>query len=317
MGVHGDRAALLQPLLGGDRRALARALTLVESRETGFRELLRGIAPHLGCAHRVGVTGAPGVGKSSLVAVLVTKARAKGMTVAVLAVDPTSPFTGGALLGDRVRMTDHVGDDGVFVRSMASRGALGGLSTATGDALDVLDAGGFDLILTETVGAGQVDVEIAHESETTLVLFAPGAGDAIQAMKRGLMEVADLWVVNKADDASAEKVRGDLVGSLSLHDPPDDLEERVLLTSAKDGTGVDGLLGMLCARRAALESSGAREDLARGRIRRRLAAASRDLVAERLVGASADSLIDAVVTGDRSVHDAVEDILRMDDGDTT
>ncbi|NRA96092.1 MAG: methylmalonyl Co-A mutase-associated GTPase MeaB [Planctomycetes bacterium] len=314
MGTPGHDSDLLQPLLDGDRRALARSLTLVESRGPGFRNLLRGIAPRLGRAHRVGVTGAPGVGKSSLVAALVATARNNGMSIAVLAVDPTSPFTGGALLGDRVRMTDHVGDEGVFVRSMASRGALGGLSTATGDALDVLDAAGFDLILTETVGAGQVDVEVAHESETTLVLFAPGAGDAIQAMKSGLMEVADLWVVNKADDVRAEKVRADLVGSLSLHEPPDDLEERVVLTSAKDGSGVGDLLEKLCARRAELESSGARGDLARGRIRRRLTAAARDLVSERLLGSAADSLIDAVVTGERSVHDAAEDILRTDDG---
>ena len=191
---------LLGPLLSGDRRSLARALTVVEARSAGFKELLQGIAPKLGRAHRVGLTGAPGVGKSSMVTSLTRAARARSLTVAVLAVDPTSPLSGGALLGDRVRMTDHAGDAGVFVRSMASRGAFGGLSPTAGDAVDVLDAAGFDLILVETVGAGQVDVEIAHESETTLVLFAPGAGDGIQAMKSGLMEVADYWVVNKADD---------------------------------------------------------------------------------------------------------------------
>jgi len=298
--------ALLQPLLDGDRRALARALTSVESRSDGFRELLRGIAPALGKAHRVGLTGAPGVGKSSLAAALVTAARAEGMTVAVLAVDPTSPFSGGALLGDRVRMTSHIGDPGVFVRSMASRGALGGLSTATGDALDVLDAAGFDLLIIETVGAGQVDIEVSHEADTTLVLFAPGAGDGIQAMKSGLMEVADLWVVNKADDDRSAGVRGDLIAALSLHEPPEDLEERVVLTSAATSDGVVELLRALSARRERLDASGERARLSRERVRRRVAGAARDLVADRMSGAAADALVDAVIAGQRSVHDAAE-----------
>lgn len=301
--------ALLQPLLDGDRRALARALTLVESRRQGFRDLLRGVAPSLGRAHRVGLTGAPGVGKSSLAAALVTAARAADLRVAVLAVDPTSPVSGGALLGDRVRMTDHVGDAGVFVRSMASRGALGGLSTAAGDALDVLDAAGFDLILVETVGAGQVDVEVSQEADTTLVLFAPGAGDGIQAMKSGLMEVADFWVVNKADDDGAERVRADLTSALSLHEPPEDLEERVVLVSAKTSMGVPELLRAMTARRDAMAASGVVGDLMRDRIRRRVAAAARDLVADRMAGDAAGDLVDDVIAGRRSVHDAAEAAL--------
>ncbi len=306
---------LLGPLLSGDRRSLARALTVVEARSAGFKELLQGIAPKLGRAHRVGLTGAPGVGKSSMVTSLTRAARARSLTVAVLAVDPTSPLSGGALLGDRVRMTDHAGDAGVFVRSMASRGAFGGLSPTAGDAVDVLDAAGFDLILVETVGAGQVDVEIAHESETTLVLFAPGAGDGIQAMKSGLMEVADYWVVNKADDPRAAQVRTDLINSLSLNEPPEDLEERVLLASARDGDGIDALLEVLCQRRAELEASGKQADRMVRRVRRRLAAAARDLVAERLSGEHSASLVDSVLRGERSVYDAARDMLAPDDGE--
>ncbi|MAG59014.1 MAG: methylmalonyl Co-A mutase-associated GTPase MeaB [Planctomycetes bacterium] len=301
---------LLDRIASGDRRALARGLSSVEDRAPGFRDLLRGASGSAGAAHRVGLTGAPGVGKSTLVSALTTEARKRGRRVAILAIDPSSPFTGGALLGDRVRMTDHLLDQDVFVRSMASRGAQGGLSTATGDALDLLDAAGFDLVLVETVGAGQGDVDVAAEAETTCVLFAPGAGDAIQAMKSGLMEVADLWVVNKADDDRAERVRADILSSLMLHDPPDDLDERVRMVSASTGSGVAALLDALDARLDQLEASGARAESRRERIRYRVGRAAAETLREATETSSSDALVDDVLQGRSSVHDAAEALLR-------
>lgn len=193
-------AELVARLVAGERRALARLITRVEegSRER-LREVVRLLHPHTGNAHLVGITGPPGVGKSTLISALIAEWRRRRRTVAVLAIDPTSPFSGGALLGDRVRMQDHVLDPGVFVRSMASRGHLGGLSWAAPQGLLVLDAAGFDIVVVETVGVGQAEVEIASVADTTVVTLAPGMGDAIQAAKAGILEVADVFCVNKAD----------------------------------------------------------------------------------------------------------------------
>ena len=197
---------LVAQLLAGERRALARLITRVEdgSREQ-LREVVRLLHPHTGNAHLVGITGSPGVGKSTLASALITTWRGRSRTVAVLAIDPTSPFSGGALLGDRVRMQDYVLDPGVFVRSMASRGHLGGLSWATPLGLLVLDAAGFDIVVVETVGVGQAEVEIASIADTTVVTLAPGMGDAIQAAKAGILEVADVFCVNKADRSGADQ----------------------------------------------------------------------------------------------------------------
>lgn len=206
-----EASQLVARLLAGERRALARLLTKVEdgSREQ-LREVVRLLHPHTGKAHLVGITGAPGVGKSTLVSALIAEWRRRGRTVAVLAVDPTSPFSGGALLGDRVRMQDHVLDAGVFVRSMASRGHLGGLSWATPQALLVLDAAGFDIVVVETVGVGQAEVEIASVADTTVVTLAPGMGDAIQVAKAGILEVADVLCVNKADREGSDQTAREL-----------------------------------------------------------------------------------------------------------
>jgi LAO/AO transport system kinase len=195
-----DTAELTDRLLEGERRALARLITRVEdgSRDV-LREVIRQLHSHSGKAQLIGLTGSPGVGKSTLASALIAEWRERGRTVAVLAVDPTSPFSGGALLGDRVRMQDHVMDDGVFVRSMASRGQLGGLSWATPQGMLLLDAAGFDLVVVETVGVGQAEVEITSVADTTVVALAPGMGDAIQAAKAGILEVADVFCVNKAD----------------------------------------------------------------------------------------------------------------------
>lgn len=199
---------LAQDVLDGNRRALARVLTLVENERSGADEVLSALYPHTGHAWVIGVTGAPGTGKSTLVNALTKGYRAQGKTVGIIAIDPTSPFTGGAILGDRIRMRDLSGDTGVFIRSMATRGTLGGLARAARDAVRVMDAGGFDIIVVETVGAGQNEVAIVRMAHTTIVVEAPGLGDDVQAIKAGILEIADVLVVNKADrPGSANTVR--------------------------------------------------------------------------------------------------------------
>lgn len=212
--------ALLEGFEQGRRTALARAISVVENQREGFQTLLHRLHPRLGRAHRIGITGPPGAGKSTLTAELIRRYRARGETVAVVAVDPTSPFTGGALLGDRVRMNDVGLDDGVFIRSMATRGSLGGLAVTTKEVADVLDAFGFDRLLVETVGVGQSELDIAQAADTTVVVLVPESGDAIQAMKAGLMEISDLFVVNKADRPGAQRLVKDLEMMLHLREGP-------------------------------------------------------------------------------------------------
>lgn len=209
----------VERLLRGDRRALARMLTVVENAREGSDAALAALFPHTGRAWIIGVTGAPGTGKSSLVNTLAKAYRAAGRTVGILAVDPTSPFSGGAVLGDRIRMRDLAGDSGVFIRSMASRGSLGGLARATRDCLRVMDAGGFDVLLVETVGAGQSEVDIVRMAQTTLVVDAPGLGDDVQAIKAGILEIADVLVVNKADRPGATNTVRGLKAMLELGHP--------------------------------------------------------------------------------------------------
>jgi LAO/AO transport system ATPase len=214
-----DVGDLVERTRAGDIRAVARLITLVENDSPVLREVAAALSPHSGRAQVIGLTGAPGVGKSTATSALVTTLRAAGSRVGVLAVDPSSPFSGGALLGDRVRMQDHATDDGVFIRSMASRGQLGGLSAAVPQALRVLDAAGYDIVLVETVGVGQVEVEIASLADTTLLVVAPGFGDGIQAAKAGIIEIADVFVVNKADRDGADQVARDLRFMQSLGGP--------------------------------------------------------------------------------------------------
>jgi LAO/AO transport system kinase len=190
----------------GKRTALARSISIVENRRDGFLDLLNNVFPKLGRAHRIGITGPPGAGKSTLSAALVQHFRNEGKTVAVIAVDPTSPFTGGALLGDRIRMNDVAMDAGVFIRSMATRGSLGGLSITTKEVADVIDAFGFDYLIIETVGVGQSELDVAAAADSTVVVLVPESGDSIQAMKAGLMEIADLFVINKADRPGADRL---------------------------------------------------------------------------------------------------------------
>ncbi len=232
---------------GGQARAVARLISLVEDASPALREVMALLAPRAGHARIIGLTGSPGVGKSTSTNALVAAYRRRGMKVGVLAVDPSSPFSGGALLGDRVRMQDHATDDGVFIRSMASRGHLGGLSWATPQALRVLSAAGCDVVLVETVGVGQAEVEIASLADTTLVLLAPGMGDGIQAAKAGILEVADVFVVNKADRDGADTVVRDLRYMLSLGDRRTDDGWRVPIvkTVAAKGEGADEVVEVI------------------------------------------------------------------------
>jgi LAO/AO transport system kinase len=211
---------LAESLLSGNRRAIARGITLVETGGPAARELLSTIYARTGHAHIVGITGAPGAGKSTLVNALALHWRHIGKTIAIIAIDPTSPFTGGAILGDRIRMQPLGGDAGIFIRSMASRGRLGGIAHATSDAIDLLDAAGFDLVLVETVGAGQSEVEIASAAHTTMVIEVPGMGDDVQAIKAGILEIADVFVVNKADREGADATIRQLRTMMRLGGPP-------------------------------------------------------------------------------------------------
>jgi LAO/AO transport system kinase len=267
-------AELCDSALAGDRRALARLLTAVENRTAIAEPALRALYPRAGRAHVVGITGPPGAGKSTLVAALIGELRAAGRSVAVVAVDPSSPITGGALLGDRVRMQAYAGDRDVFIRSMAARGHAGGLASTTGAATAVLDAVGFDLVLVETVGTGQSEVEVAAAADTTVVLEAPEMGDEVQAIKAGLLEVADLVVVNKGDKPGAQRTAAQLRAMLVASggpavgvirgDRPRPKRPEVLVTTAATGAGVPELIAALDRHRATLTAAdGERARLAR------------------------------------------------------
>jgi LAO/AO transport system kinase len=257
---------LVERARSGDARAVARLISLVEDASPRLREVMAGLAPYTGNAQIVGITGSPGVGKSTSTSALVTELRKAGKRVGVLAVDPSSPFSGGALLGDRIRMQDHALDKDVYIRSMASRGHLGGLSWTTPQALRVLDAAGCDVVLVETVGVGQSEVEIAGLADTTLVLLAPGMGDGVQAAKAGILEIGDVYVVNKADRDGAEQVRRELRTMISLAERSEgDWKPPIVLTVAQSGQGLEEVVTAIDEHRAWMESSG---ELDRRRVRR-------------------------------------------------
>ncbi len=250
----------------GDARAVARLISLVEDESPLLREVMAALSPHTGNAQIIGITGSPGVGKSTSTSALVTELRKAGKRVGILAVDPSSPFSGGALLGDRVRMQDHALDQAVYIRSMASRGHLGGLAWTTPQALRVLDAAGCDVILIETVGVGQSEVEIAGLADTTMVLLAPGMGDGIQAAKAGILEIGDIYVVNKADRDGADQVRRDLRSMLALGERPEgSWRPPILKTVAQQALGFDEVVAEIDKHLEWLTSSG---ELQRRRTRR-------------------------------------------------
>jgi len=285
---------LVDRMLAGDRLALARLITLVENRSPLVPELMRRVHPRIGGAYTVGVTGPPGAGKSTLVDGLTGLLRKRETTVGIVAVDPTSPFTGGAVLGDRIRMQSHTLDPGVFIRSMATRGSLGGLARATASVQKLLDAFGFGVILIETVGVGQTELDVIKLADTTLVVLVPESGDAVQTMKAGLLEAADVLVVNKADRDGARPLMTELRYMVHVHRQGQqasrelDWEVPVLGTVAQTGEGVEELLAQIEAHRAALTASGALERRRQGRRAREL----RDLIVAELRRAVDEALAD-------------------------
>jgi LAO/AO transport system kinase len=314
-----DPAALVERMLRGDRLALARLITHVENRTDAVPAIMKAVHARIAHAYVLGVTGPPGAGKSTVVDRLTALLRAEGQTVGIVAVDPSSPFTGGAVLGDRIRMQSHALDPGVFIRSMATRGSLGGLARATGEAVKLLSAFGHDWVLIETVGVGQTELDIMKIADTTVVVLVPESGDAIQTMKAGLMEAADIFVVNKADRAGAPALMAELKFAAHLHDSSatsrKDVDWRipVLALQAQAGVGVPELLAEVRRHRAALEASGAfvarRRERARLELEALLVDAFRSRVEQGLRAGEFRALFDDVVAGTRDPYSAAAAIL--------
>jgi LAO/AO transport system kinase len=309
-----DPEPLVAAARSGDARALGRLVSLVENAAPELRLVMKVIAPLTGNATVLGLTGSPGVGKSTVTTALVRRFRAGGQRVGVLAVDPSSPFSGGALLGDRVRMQDHATDDQVFIRSMASRGHLGGLARATPQALRILDAAGFDIVLIETVGVGQAEVEIAKLADTAMVVVAPGLGDSIQAAKAGILEIADVFVVNKSDRPGAQEVVRDLRTMLAMASyGPGQWKPPIVSTVAASGEGIDDLVASVAAHGAWLEESGERARRRRERARAEISALALAELQQRVGGMPGESRLDElagrVAGGDLDPYAAADELI--------
>jgi LAO/AO transport system kinase len=309
-----DPEPLVAAARSGDARALGRLVSLVENAAPELRLVMKVIAPLTGNARVLGLTGSPGVGKSTVTTALVRRFRAGGQRVGVLAVDPSSPFSGGALLGDRVRMQDHATDDQVFIRSMASRGHLGGLARATPQALRILDAAGFDIVLIETVGVGQAEVEIAKLADTAMVVVAPGLGDSIQAAKAGILEIADVFVVNKSDRPGAQEVVRDLRTMLAMASyGPGQWKPPIVSTVAASGEGIDDLVASVAAHGAWLEESGERARRRRERARAEISALALAELQQRVGGMPGESRLDElagrVAGGDLDPYAAADELI--------
>lgn len=304
---------LVQDLLKGNRRAAARLISQIENDAPGKREFLKEIFPHTGRAYVIGVTGAPGAGKSSLVDVLLQKMRADGLKVGVIGVDPTSPFSGGAILGDRIRMQEHALDKEVFIRSMGTRGSLGGLARATREAIQVLDALGKDVVLIETVGVGQSEVDIVKTADSTMLVLTPAGGDSVQTIKAGIMEIADIFVINKADLPGAERTATEINMMLDMKEseawrPP------VLLTVSVRNEGTEALWNSLKEHRNYLEESGKLMEIRRARVRRELTEQVEYLVKNRVWNqvkeqVRLDDLVEKIVLRRQDPYSAAYEML--------
>jgi LAO/AO transport system kinase len=299
----------------GDPRSVARLISLVENGDPALADVAAALAPYAGRAQVVGLTGAPGVGKSTTTNELVRSLRAAGHRVGVLAVDPSSPFTGGAILGDRVRMQEHTTDRGVYIRSMSSRGQLGGLAAATPQAVRVLEGAGCDVILVETVGVGQAEVEIASLADTTLVLLAPGMGDAIQAVKAGVLEIADIFVINKADRPGADATYRDIQGMLALGErAPGDWRPQVVRTTAARGEGIDDVVAAIEKHRGWLADTGElrlrRERRAAGEVEAIALGTLRARIGSLREGTALTTLAARVADGEIDPYAAADELIK-------
>jgi len=310
-----DAPDLVEELLAGKHRALARTITRIENRSPGYRDLVSALYPHTGSADVVGITGSPGSGKSTLVDKMAKAYRDRGLTVGVIAVDPSSPFTGGAVLGDRIRMASTATDMDVFFRSMSARGSLGGLSTATADAVKALDAFGKDKIIIETVGAGQNEVDVVKTADTVAVLVPPSSGDDVQMLKAGILEIGDVFVVNKADLAGSDKTVTELKNMLDMREGEDgDWDPEVVETVANSGEGVTEFLDVLDAHADWLDASGRREAKRHQRhaeeLRNLLREDASELVEEELAArGGVEELVERIDAGETTPYEVADDVI--------
>jgi len=308
-----DYSSVISSLRAGDARALARVISTVENRRAEASELLKSLFPHTGHASIIGLTGAPGAGKSTLVDQLAKRYRKESQSVGIIAVDPTSPYTGGAILGDRIRMQDHYSDPGIFIRSMATRGSLGGLARATADVTTVLDASGRDRILIETVGVGQDEVDIVRLADVTIVLLVPGMGDDVQTIKAGIMEIADIFVINKSDHEGAERVEREIRAMQSLEMRKDGWTPPIVKTVASEGTGTAELAAALSNYEAYLNHNNLLFQKNKENWRERLVEMLRDAMLEqargRIDAASLDRYAAEIAEHKRDPYTLVEEIV--------
>lgn len=306
--------SIVDGVLAGRTRPLAQAISLVESHDQRAVRVLAEVYPATGRARILGITGSPGAGKSTLVAAMAKHYRAQGKRVGIIAVDPTSPFTGGAILGDRIRMSELYTDRGVFIRSMATRGFLGGVAKATNDVVDILDAAGFDVVLVETVGVGQDEVEVVRTVQTNLVVLVPGMGDDIQAIKAGIMEIGDVFVVNKADRPGADKTVTEVTMMMSLVEEHGDWVPPIVKTIASRNQGISDLDEAIGNHYAYLAASGELDRRNRDRVRIRIETQLKERFMERLIGGTItrdayEQLLEDVLRKKTNPHDAAENVL--------
>jgi len=309
-----EHSALASAVRSGDYRALAKAISLVEREDAQAERILAELYPSTGRARIVGITGSPGAGKSTLVAALAKHYRRQGKRIGIVAVDPTSPFTGGAILGDRIRMAELYTDRGVFIRSMATRGFMGGLAKATNDVVDLLDAAGFDIVVVETVGVGQDEVEVIRTVQTNVVVLVPGMGDDIQAIKAGLMEIGDIFVVNKADRPGTDKTVTEVTMMMSLVEEHGDWMPPIVKTVASHGEGIAELDSALQKHFEYLGASGELDRRNRERVRIRIETLLKEKFIGRLIGGALpagdyEKILDDVLRKRNNPHDAAESVL--------